>query len=129
MAAIKSKGTYLERAFFKELATKGIEGIETYPDHIFGKPDLIHWETKIAIFIDSCFWHGCSKHLRMPKSNSDYWKTKIAKNRKRDREVTTTLTTNGWKVIRIWEHSLKKKKTRNWWLTRINNLINDKLAV
>ena len=76
---------------------------------IFGKPDFIFPKHKLAIFVDGCFWHGCSEHCRMPKGNRAYWKRKIASNKVRDRLVTRTLRAQGWQVLRIWEHELNHK--------------------
>lgn len=78
-----------------------------YP--LFGKPDFVFTKGKIAVFIDGCFWHGCSKHCRMPASNRDYWEEKIRRNTLRDREVNKNLRNKGWAVIRFWEHDLKNK--------------------
>src|SRR5712691_4863662 len=103
MAAVRSQNTRLEREF---LDTLPLRGIERNPNNIFGKPDLVHRRRKIAVFIDSCFWHGCARHLRMPSSNTTYWIQKISRNKKRDLEVNRHLRASGWSVIRIWEHSL-----------------------
>ena len=65
---------------------------------------------KIAIMVDGCFWHGCPKCYREPKSNVDYWAAKIKRNRQRDRFQKASLADEGWKVVRIWEHELA---TRN----------------
>jgi DNA mismatch endonuclease, patch repair protein len=74
---------------------------------VFGKPDFVFRKERIVIFVDGCFWHGCPKCYVPPKANSTYWKSKVAKNRARDKLVTKTLTGAGWRVIRFWEHSLK----------------------
>jgi DNA mismatch endonuclease (patch repair protein) len=76
---------------------------------LFGSPDFIFRGEKVAMFVDGCFWHRCSKHCRMPKSNRIYWKRKIASNKDRDRLVTRTLRKAGWRVLRIWEHELARK--------------------
>ncbi|MGH8022790.1 MAG: very short patch repair endonuclease [Limisphaerales bacterium] len=76
---------------------------------IFGKPDFTFPKRKLALFVDGCFWHGCSKHCRMPKGNRTYWNQKIAGNIKRDRLVARRLRTQGWQVLRIWEHELARK--------------------
>lgn len=60
------------------------------------------------VFIDSDFWHGHPQRCTMPKTNIEYWKDKIASNRKRDRYVNRNLKEKGWKVIRIWEYDIKK---------------------
>jgi DNA mismatch endonuclease (patch repair protein) len=79
---------------------------------LFGRPDFVFKKKQVAVFVDGCFWHGCYYHGNMPKSNQAFWKNKIEANKKRDRLVTRTLRKQGWKVIRIWEHQLKKLKRR-----------------
>ena len=64
---------------------------------------------RLAVFVDGCFWHGCPLHATQPKQNAQFWREKIARNRARDRLVTRTLRTLGWRVLRIWEHELKPK--------------------
>ncbi len=59
---------------------------------------------KIAIFLDGCFWHGCPVHPPMVKKNAEFWFQKIDRNRKRDVQVTEFLVSNGWTVLRFWEH-------------------------
>jgi DNA mismatch endonuclease Vsr len=74
-----------------------------------GKPDFVFAKAKLAVFVDGCFWHACPRHGRIPKSRVEYWEKKIARNKKRDREVTRQLRALGWSVLRIWEHALRKK--------------------
>lgn len=62
-----------------------------------------------VIFIDSCFWHGCEKHCRLPSTRAKYWRDKIERNKRRDREVNRHYEERGWRTVRIWEHDLKKK--------------------
>lgn len=71
------------------------------------KIDIAFPKQKIAIFVDGCFWHGCPIHYKLPKSNKHYWLPKIKANAKRDKNITKKLKTKGWRVIRVWEHSLK----------------------
>ncbi|RZV39172.1 MAG: hypothetical protein EVJ48_05430 [Candidatus Acidulodesulfobacterium acidiphilum] len=59
---------------------------------------------KTVIFVDSCFWHGCETHLRMPKTRIEYWVAKIERNKARDVEVNEYYKKIGWKLFRIWEH-------------------------
>lgn len=106
MSQIKSKGTRLERQFFALLNESGIK----YKDHpdISGKPDCLIGE-KVAVFVDSDFWHGWQFSRwrdRMPKK---YWAGKIEHNIKRDRQKFQQLRRRGYTVIRIWEHTLKNK--------------------
>ena len=123
MSKIKSKNTKLERMFQSSVASKNITNIDGNPSDIFGKPDFVHRESKTAIFLDSCFWHGCPKHLRMPHTNSEYWQRKIERNKKRDRLVTSTLKKEGWRVVRIWEHSLENEANLEKWSRKISVLI------
>jgi DNA mismatch endonuclease, patch repair protein len=80
-----------------------------YP--IFGKPDFVFQQKKVAVFVDGCFWHGHPKKCRMPKTNRRYWTDKIRRNMERDKLVTHTLKAKGWKVVRIWEDSINKSAT------------------
>jgi DNA mismatch endonuclease (patch repair protein) len=76
-----------------------------------GNPDFVFREGRLAVFVDGCFWHGCPLHGSQPKSHQTYWSGKIARNRKRDRSVTRDLRSRGWRVLRVWEHELRKT---NW---------------
>jgi DNA mismatch endonuclease (patch repair protein) len=75
---------------------------------IIGKPDFVFKKEKVAVFVDGCFWHGCPKHFKAPKSRVDFWETKITGNIRRDRRVDAELRKLGWMVIRIWEHDLTR---------------------
>ncbi|WP_085507159.1 very short patch repair endonuclease [Thalassobacillus devorans] len=75
-----------------------------------GTPDIVIQKYKVVIFIDSCFWHACPTHGNIPKSNTEFWKDKFARNKKRDEEDTLYYRNQGWKILRVWEHDLKKKK-------------------
>ncbi|WP_062516075.1 very short patch repair endonuclease [Demequina gelatinilytica] len=66
--------------------------------------DLLFRPTKVAVFIDGCFWHSCPVHGTSPRAHSDYWLPKLERNRERDRETTATLEAAGWLVLRFWEH-------------------------
>jgi DNA mismatch endonuclease (patch repair protein) len=73
-----------------------------------GRPDFVFPKLKVAVFVDGCFWHGCSTHFKMPSNNKAFWETKIQANRKRDRIVNKLLKHKGWVVLRIWEHDLRQ---------------------
>ncbi|MCM3530234.1 very short patch repair endonuclease [Cytobacillus oceanisediminis] len=74
-----------------------------------GTPDIAIKKYKIVIFIDSCFWHFCPIHGRMPKSNIDFWKKKLERNQERDKEHTQYYIQRGWHILRIWEHEIRKE--------------------
>jgi DNA mismatch endonuclease, patch repair protein len=59
--------------------------------------------------VDGCFWHGCPIHATQPKTNAEFWETKIARNIARDLLVNRTLRRAGWRVLRIWGHELTRK--------------------
>jgi len=66
--------------------------------------DIVFGPTKVAVFVDGCFWHGCPVHATQPRANSSYWRDKIATNQRRDRDTDRQLEAASWMVIRIWEH-------------------------
>ena len=66
--------------------------------------DLVFRKHNLVVFIDGCFWHGCPWHYKTPKTRSEWWDIKINKNRLRDKKKSKILRSNGWKVVRIWEH-------------------------
>src|SRR3989344_1329554 len=86
MSRIRSRETKLETMVWGALRKRKIR-FRRY-GKITGKPDLFSRKRKVAVFIDSCFWHGCRWHCRMPISRKKYWLPKIERNKERDREVT-----------------------------------------
>lgn len=106
MAAIRSTGNRAtELRFVSILRLNGITGWRRNQP-LPGKPDFVFHRERLAVFVDGCFWHGCPWHCRMPKSSQDYWDPKIARNKYRDKEIRTRLQEAGWRILRIWEHSL-----------------------
>lgn len=71
------------------------------------KVDLVFPGAKVAVFVDGCFWHGCEEHYKAPATNATFWSEKIARNRKRDRDVEVALGKLGWTVLRYWEHEVE----------------------
>jgi DNA mismatch endonuclease (patch repair protein) len=74
-----------------------------------GKPDIVMPGRRLAVFVHGCFWHGhdCARGARAPKTNREYWATKIARNRTRDEKSREALLALGWRVETIWECDLK----------------------
>lgn len=66
--------------------------------------DILFPGPKVAVFLDGCFWHGCPQHATHPKSNAEWWRTKLGRNIERDTETTEHLRDEGWTVLRFWEH-------------------------
>ncbi|WP_256096879.1 very short patch repair endonuclease [Streptomyces agglomeratus] len=101
-----SRDTAAEIAVRKLLHAAGLRYRVNVP--VPGMPrrtiDIVFGRAKIAVFLDGCFWHGCPQHATQPKSNAEWWRTKLEKNMARDRETTEHLETQGWTVLRFWEH-------------------------
>lgn len=74
-----------------------------------GKPDFVFPTQRLVIFVDGCFWHGCPVHGTQPSTNQAYWKSKLERNRARDKRVTRVLRTYGWRVLRVWHHDLSRR--------------------
>ena len=68
------------------------------------RADLVFYGPKVAVFVDGCFWHGCTEHHTVAQTNASYWAEKVRRNRERDLETNRALDAAGWMVIRIWEH-------------------------
>lgn len=108
MSRVRSKDSEIEKLFRKELWKSGFR-YRKNPSKYFGKPDIVLPKYKAVIFVDSCFWHGCKKHCRLPAVRKKFWTTKINGNKRRDKKVNQFYNKIGWRIIRIWEHDLKKK--------------------
>lgn len=111
MALIRSRGNKsTEMALISLLRKNKISGWRRHSKTVAGRPDFIFPKQKIAVFVDGCFWHGCPQCSLIPKSNKKYWDLKIERNKKRDLRIKRELMKKRWIVVRIWEHSLKRKK-------------------
>lgn len=111
MSLIRSSGNRSTELKLSGLFRKnGITGWRRNNRAIIGKPDFIFRPNKIAVFVDGCFWHGCNEIKNSPKRNREFWSNKIVRNKLRDRSVNRILSRRGWKVVRIWEHDLKKRE-------------------
>ena len=110
MAAIKGKNTKPEILVRRFLFAKGLRfRINT---KLPGKPDIVLPKYKTVIFIDGCFWHGHEgcKCFRLPSTNVEFWQNKIETNSERDKKVTATLESEGWRVIGYGNVSLKPRR-------------------
>jgi DNA mismatch endonuclease, patch repair protein len=66
--------------------------------------DIVFPGSKVAVFVDGCFWHCCPEHGSQPANNTWYWQPKLARNVERDRAADAALAEAGWRVVRVWEH-------------------------
>ncbi|RKS97726.1 very short patch repair endonuclease [Chryseobacterium defluvii] len=109
MQAIKSKGTKDEVLLAKTLWKLGYRYRKNNKT-VFGKPDLTFKKNKLAIFVDSEYFHGKdweTEKFRI-QTNRDFWWKKIEQNIKRDKIVNEELTKSGWKVLRFWSKDIRK---------------------
>lgn len=124
MASIKGKHTKsTERKLRMALIRAGIKGWKLHPQGLAGNPDVFFPKTNTVVFVDGCFWHGCSKCGHIPHTNSDFWYAKFSRNRARDLANTRALKAKGLKVVRIWEHSLAKARSTAAAIERIKGLL------
>jgi DNA mismatch endonuclease (patch repair protein) len=105
MAQIKASGTSPEVQLALHCAEIGAMPELNFA--ILGKPDFVFLKERVAVFIDGCFWHGCSEHYLPPANRQDFWQKKLFANQLRDLYVSEELNELGWRVIRIWEHDLR----------------------
>lgn len=68
------------------------------------RADIVFGPSKVAVFVDGCFWHRCPLHGTVPKNNRDWWIEKLGKNVARDERIDGELRAAGWLPVRIWEH-------------------------
>lgn len=68
------------------------------------RPDVVFTRRRACVFVDGCFWYSCPIHGRRPSVNQTYWTLKLATTSDRDKATNQALVTEGWIVIRVWEH-------------------------
>lgn len=113
MRAIRSRGNRsTEWRLRSYLIRSGLRGWKVHSNEFLGTPDFAFPNSRVLIFIDGCYWHGCPKCGHIPKTNLPYWTAKIGRNKTRDKKYSRELSKQGFKVIRIWECALKKDPER-----------------
>lgn len=109
MGAIRGKGNRTTEARFRAMLVRaGIRGWTMQTKDMKGKPDFYFPESKVAIFLDGCFWHGCPKCGHVPSVNRPFWKAKIERNQQRDKLTDELLRQIGITAVRFWEHELQE---------------------
>src|SRR6185369_7014296 len=96
MRRVRRRGTAPEMALRRELYRVGVR-FRLQAEGLPGRPDIVLPRSKIAVFLDGCFWHGCPEHFVKPRANRVFWLAKIHGNRKRDRRADIELIGLGWK--------------------------------
>ena len=106
MASLKKRDNGPEMAVRRLLHAAGLRYRVAWP--VPGQRrrsiDIAFTRARLAVFIDGCYWHGCPAHGTTPKTNREYWTSKVAANRRRDEDTIRRLTEAGWQVARYWEH-------------------------
>lgn len=103
MQRMPDRNTKPEVRLRKELFRRGLRfrvNVKGLP----GSPDIVFTRARIAVFVDGCYWHGCPVHKRAPVNNRDWWVAKIGRNQNRDMRNRHDLESQGWWVLRYWEH-------------------------
>jgi DNA mismatch endonuclease (patch repair protein) len=100
-------GTGPELAIRRELRRRGLRYRVDLALPLTGvrrRADIAFIGRKIAVFVDGCYWHVCPTHATWPKASSEWWRTKLEANVRRDRDTDARLAEAGWTVVRVWEH-------------------------
>jgi DNA mismatch endonuclease (patch repair protein) len=111
MALVRSRNTKFEVAFLRLVSTELYPLGYRYRKHcrrVFGTPDVVFHKFRLAVFIDSDFWHGRNYKLLADRM-SPFWRKKIERNMERDRQVARKLRRDGWSVLRFGERQIKKR--------------------
>ena len=110
MSAIKSKNTKPEIKVRKVLHSMGYR-FRLHSKDLPGSPDIVLPKYKTVIFVHGCFWHrheNC-KYASTPKTRQEFWEAKFRENINRDKLNQENLSSNGWKIIIVWECEIKDK--------------------
>jgi DNA mismatch endonuclease (patch repair protein) len=113
MASIRSRGNATtELSMARAFRRNEVKGWRRHRpiriDQRTVRPDFVFPGSHLIVFVDGCFWHLCPLHSKLPASRRRYWATKLAANKARDRRDDRSLRRHGWRVLRIWEHSVRK---------------------
>ena len=121
MSGVRGQGNRSTELVVERLfSTHGIKGWIKHPKDIPGRPDFFFLEFRLAVFVDGCFWHACPKcGRRIPINRREFWSEKIDRNRRRDERVRRQLRSEGYHVLRIWEHSVQSGS----WMSRLQRMI------
>jgi DNA mismatch endonuclease, patch repair protein len=112
MQAVKSKDTSPELLVRRVLRRLGYR-FQCHRKDLSGCPDFVFVRRKKIIFMHGCFWHGhnCRRGARIPKTNTEYWIKKVARNRQRDANSVFELKALGWHILVLWECELRDEPT------------------
>ncbi len=123
MSRIRGKNTKPEILVRRGLHARGFR-FRLQDRNLPGRPDIVLPKYGVAIMVNGCFWHGHKgcRYATKPKTNIEFWETKIARNRHRDEVTTAHLEALGWTVITVWECELRGRLESN---TRLDKLADE----
>jgi DNA mismatch endonuclease (patch repair protein) len=108
MKSNRGKNTLPEVMLRTALSKAGIKGYRLHLKDVPGRPDIAFPKSRLAVFVNGCFWHRCPKcALPMPKSHTAFWSRKFELNKQRDERKTRGLKSMGWRVMTIWECEIR----------------------
>ena len=121
MAKVRSTGNKsTEQCAEAIMVESNISSWEKHPSDIPGRPDFYFRRYRLALFVDGCFWHACPVcNRRLPVTRQEFWRKKIEENRKRDNRQRRHMRAEGYHVMRVWEHEVKKGA----WIRRLRTMI------
>src|SRR5690606_24826420 len=113
MSAIKGKNTKPELTIRRGLHRRGLR-YRLHVKSLPGRPDLVLPRFRAALLINGCFWHKHECHIfRWPEKDGDFWRQKLEENAARDARNIAKLREAGWRVLVIWERSVKGRPERD----------------
>lgn len=106
MSVVRRRDTGPEVALRRVLHARGYRfRVDVRPTpHLRGRADIVFPRKRVAVYVDGCFWHACPEHGVLPKSNTAWWREKLSATVDRDRRSDDVLRSEGWTVVRVWEH-------------------------
>jgi DNA mismatch endonuclease (patch repair protein) len=115
MSRIRGRDTKPELLLRRGLHARGFR-FRLHRRDLPGRPDLVFPAKHAVVLIHGCFWHGMGMTVRCagcPATRADFWRTKIEKNRARDRDAATAMRKSGWRVLTVWECALRGPASRS----------------
>lgn len=113
MSGIRGKDTKPELLVRKGLHALGFR-FRLYAKDVPGKPDIVLPKYRALVVVHGCFWHGHGcRYFKNPKSNSQFWESKISANRARDARNAKDQLDKGWRVLVVWECAVRRSVHEN----------------
>jgi DNA mismatch endonuclease, patch repair protein len=107
MSKVRQKDTGIELALRSALHRRGLryrKNVKSLP----GSPDIVFPKYRLVVFVDGDFWHGW-KFAERSDRLKPFWREKVARNIERDERDSKRLEEMGWRVLRVWEHDVKRR--------------------